>query len=481
MKVLFIQDNGINESLALTELAGWLGAKGHQVRLLLDRQERHLEKQAAAFAPDLVIIPCNVFAHVWVLSTLRRLATALPGTPVLVGGTHATFSPDLLEEPELSMLLVGEAELAVAELLDRMAAGKEITGIPGIWVKRNGEIERTGPAPRLEDLDSLPLPDRAMYYRYPFMARFGWRKFSTGRGCVNQCAFCYNNFVKSLYGDDNFVRRKSPSQVLNEVEAAVSESRLTWVHFADDLFVTDPSWLTEFCTAYSRRFSLPFSCNSSADTMTEGVARTLSEGGCRVVAMGVESACEETRMRLLKKPITNRMLEDAARHVKGAGMKLVTFNMVGLPGESVDDALATLAFSRKLGADAARILMAIPLPGTRMAVDAAAHGHLDHARATGFSEQLDYSTNPYGPYYRTGDPAALENLLNLAPLLSRPHTHLAARALLGRIPPALTRPFRIWMSLQEKRIYEFSLASGIDFFLHVGNPWMRTTNYVSLI
>lgn len=481
MRVLLVQDNGINESLALAELSGWLGSKGHQTLLLLDRQERDLEGRAAAFAPDLIIVPCNVYAHVWVLEMLRRLQRALPDTPVLAGGTHATFSPDLLDEPEVSMLLVGEAELAVSELLDRMAAGRELAGIPGIWIKRRETIERTGPAPRLKDLDSLPLPDRAMYYRYPFMARFGWRKFSTGRGCVNRCAFCYNNFVQSLYGGDAFVRRKHPQRVLDEVAAAASESRLEWVHFADDLFVTDTDWLAEFCAGYAGRFSLPFSCNSSADTMTEEVARTLAEGGCRVVAMGVESACEETRMRLLKKPITNQMIEGAARRIKGAGMKLVTFSMVGLPGESVDAALETLAFSRSLGADAARILMAIPLPGTRMAVDAAATGHLEQARATGFCEELDYSANPYGPYYETADPAALENLVNLAPLLSHPRSHFAARSLLGKIPRALTRPFRIWMSLQEKSIYQFSFASGVDFFLHVGNPWMRTTNYVSLI
>jgi hypothetical protein len=37
------------------------------------------------------------------------------------------------------------------------------------------------------------------------------------------------------------------------------------------------------------------------------------------------------------------------------------------------------------------------------------------------------------------------------------------------------------MALQERGIYGFPFAAGLDFFLHVGNPWMRTTNYVALI
>ena len=163
MRVLFVQDNGINESLALAELAGWLGNQGHEVRLLLDRQERRLEQKASAFAPDLVVVPCNVYAHTWALGMLRRLAAALPGAPVLVGGTHPTFAPDLLDEPEVSMILVGEAELVVSELLERLGNGCDYTDIPGIWVKREGVKHRNGPADRLDDLDKLPLPDRSMY------------------------------------------------------------------------------------------------------------------------------------------------------------------------------------------------------------------------------------------------------------------------------------------------------------------------------
>jgi hypothetical protein len=215
--------------------------------------------------------------------------------------------------------------------------------------------------------------------------------------------------------------------------------------------------------------------------MTPEAARMLAAAGCRMVAIGVETASEESRIRWLGKPITNAVIERAAQTIRTAGMSLVTFNMVGLPGESLHDAIATLRYSRRLGASATRVTMAIPLPGTRMALDAADRGSLDPRLARDFTAPIDLSVNPYGPYYATRDDRAIENLLNLAPLVRATDPALPLAPLLRRLPRQASRPARIWMSLQEKAIYRFSLLDGLRFYLHTGNPWLRTTNYVALI
>jgi hypothetical protein len=268
--------------------------------------------------------------------------------------------------------------------------------------------------------------------------------------------------------------------VLDEVEAVRRGSTLRWVHFADDLFVTDRKWLAEFADRYQARIGLPFSCNSSADRMDEWVAQTLARAGCRVVAVGVETADEERRIRILHKPSPDRVLERAASAVTDAGMELVTFLMLALPGEQLADSLATIRFSKKLGAHAHRIMMAVPLPGTEMTREAALAGHVSQELANDYQARIDFHDNPYGPFYRVGEPQAFENLANLAPLFHfLPDT--LALPLARILPRRLTRPARLWMSFQEKRLFGFSLLEGIRFYLHVGNPMHRTTNYVSLI
>jgi len=398
-----------------------------------------------------------------------RLSRVVPGVPVLLGGTHPTFSHEFIRHPAVSLMLVGEAEVACAELAERIESGKDLRGIPGIWLKEGNDVYETGPAPRVEDLDALPLPDRALYYRYPFMRAFPWKKFSTGRGCVNSCSFCYNSFVRELYGGKGFVRRKSPERVVREVEEAVRLSRVGWVHFADDLFVTYVDWLERFSEVYPRSLRLPFSCNSSADRMTAKAASLLARAGCRVVAVGVETASQDVRIRVLNKPATNAVIESAARHISAAGMRMVSFAMVGLPGEDLLDASRTLRYTRRIGPIATRVLMAMPLPGTPMARDAGAG-----------AEERDFPRDPFGPYYSVPEPAAMETLVNIAPLASA-LPERATLALARLLPRKLTRPLRLWMSLQEKSIYGFSLLDGVRFYLHTGSPARRTTNYVSLI
>ncbi len=478
--ILFVQDNGINESLALTELAAYLERAGHRCTVLLEREERQFDRTIKRTQPALIVLPCNVFGAQWVVAAARRISKILPAVPLLVGGTHPTLSPDLLEEPAISHQLVGEAEVAVLELSDRLANAQPTNDIPGIWVRADGALRDNGVAPRLGSMSDLPIPKREMYFRYPFLKAFPWKKFSTGRGCENRCSFCHNEHVRKLYCDEGFVRRKSVERVLAEIEAVRQGSTLRWVHFADDLFVTNRAWLEEFASQYPTRIGLPFSCNSSADRMDEEVARALAGAGCRVVAVGVETADEEQRIKILHKPAPDRVLVRAADAVTNAGMELVTFLMLALPGEQLKDSLATIRFSKKLGAHAHRIMMAVPLPGTEMTREAALAGHVAQELADNYQARIDFHDNPYGPFYRVTEPQAFENLANLAPLLHHLPDSLALP--LARIlPRRLTRPARLWMSFQEKRLYGFSLLEGARFYLHVGNPMHRTTNYVSLI
>jgi anaerobic magnesium-protoporphyrin IX monomethyl ester cyclase len=479
MRVLFVQDNGINESLALAELSARLMRDGHETRLLLAREERSLTRAALNYTPGLIILPCNVFASRFVLKTAGVLKTVLPDVPILVGGTHPTFAPDLIRHHTIDLQLVGEADVAVPALVEQLSRGLP-PEVQGIWTRTGSDVVERGVALRPEVMDDLPLPDRELYHRYPFMRRFPWKKFTTGRGCENRCAFCYNEFVRRLYGGKRFVRRKSPARVVEEVKGVGRASVLRWVHFADDLFVTDTDWLEEFAQRYRSAIGLPFSCNSSADRMTPAIARTLARAGCRYVAMGVETADEQQRVQLMKKPATDAVLKSAADAVRAAGMELVTFVMVALPGEIPEQALATLRFNQALGADATRIMMAVPLPGTRMAREAAENGHLDRSLANDFSGGLDVNLNPFGPYYDVVAPAWFENLVNLAPLVNH-LPDMLVNPLLHRVPRTLSRPVRIWMSLQEKRLAGFSLLEGIRFFRHTGNPMNRTTNYVTLI
>ena len=180
--------------------------------------------------------------------------------------------------------------------------------------------------------------------------RFPWKKFSTGRGCIHACSFCWNPTVADLYHSSrgSFTRRKSPRRAVDEVLAVKEKYPLRNVHFSDDLFTVRSAWLEEFAPLYRKEVGIPFSCNSSIELATERNMRALAEAGCRCVCIGVETGNERLRSKILNKTVTNEDVRRAADTIHRFGMEVATFNMLAAPGESLQDAFDTIALNQQI-------------------------------------------------------------------------------------------------------------------------------------
>jgi len=478
-RILFLQDSGINESLALTELSAHLGGLGHETGLLLEHEERNLDNQIRKWSPDLVVVPCNVAAHTTALRLAGRLKSVLPHCPVILGGTHATFDPELAHHEHVDAVCIGEAEHAIAQCAEQLDAGSTFQDVPNLALEVDGELVQNPLSGLIDDLDSMPMPDRDLYYQYPFMARFPWKKFTTGRGCVHSCAFCWNPGVRDLYNaGGTFTRRKSPQRAVDEVVWVKERYPLETVHFSDDLFTVRPGWLEDFATLFRTQIGLPFTCNSSIELVTPRSVDALAEAGCRGVAIGLETGNETLRTRILKKTVTNDDVRRAAALIKDRGMELTTFNMLASPGETLEDAFSTIALNREIGTDHIRLSLAVPIPFTEWEQDAQSKGLLreDYAGA-----RVEGLTRPEVAF-ETDEARAFRNLYYMfRPLVHHPRLEPIARRLI-HLPNA--RPLdilRLLVAYEEKRIYHLGWIEGLRFFSHVGDPRNRTTNYVTLI
>ncbi len=486
MRVLFLQDNGINESLLLCELSAVLRAAGHRSAVLLEREERDLRRAVEAQNPDLILLPTSIRGHHWVLRTCRRLQRWLPDVPRVLAGSHPTFFPDILRFPEVQMIIVGEAEQAILELLDALAGKRRLRTIANLHIKGKKTTHRNEVRALVEDLDALPLPHRDLYFgRYPFMAAFPWKKFSSGRGCFHHCSYCYQPHYRELvHGRGSYVRRKSPARVAREVAAVAAAHPLSNVHFADDLFITSMDWLRDFCEAYADAGAVPYTINSSAELITEASAGLLARSGCRAVAIGLETFDQDLRFDIMRKRLDNRTIRRAARLIRDHGMTLVTFNMLAAPGETITDALGTLRFNADIGAHHARVGICFPIPGTQMARRAVDEGQcLD-----GFGEDIyrrpDTEQSQLRVYFRSAR-ADEHRFVNLTQLFSLGVAHPWLIPLIERLIGLPRNPLLalggLHGLLQEKALYRFSLLQGVRYFSHVGWPGRRTSNFVSLV
>lgn len=200
VRVLFVQDNAINESLALTELAGILREQGYPYRVLIEREEGDFLKVAAAYNPSVVIIPTSIIRPQWGIAMTRRIKSAMPRVLCMLTGTYPTFFNDAIDEEGVDAILRGEADYAVPEFLQRLGSGGDITSVHSIWVKHGGTLYKNSMGP-LTDLNAMPLPDREVYYRYRFIRDFPLKRFISGRGCPNACSYCFNPSFKKMTED----------------------------------------------------------------------------------------------------------------------------------------------------------------------------------------------------------------------------------------------------------------------------------------
>ncbi|MFC2091218.1 B12-binding domain-containing radical SAM protein [Elusimicrobiota bacterium] len=402
---------------------------------------------------------------------------------MVLGGTYPTFYSQILNNECVDAIITGEAEGAALDICNALAGNGDFSDIANVGYISCGKPVFNQMRPLVDDLDSLPLPDRELYFKYSFMRDFGWKKFMSGRGCYHSCAYCYNPKIREQYrGLGSYVRRKSPQRVIDEIDDVVRRSRVSAVHFCDDLFISDDDWIREFCAIYKQQVTIPFTCNSSVDLITRDSVKALSGAGCRGIAVGLETGDESARHLIMNKCITDDQIIEASGLIRSFGVKLITFNMIGNPGETLENALKTMELNRRINSDFIRVTFAIPIPGTQYVDYALNIGAIDEKYSRIIPDISDLARKGVAPVYKTAHRRQLINLYYLFAIGAKNRFLYGLARCLVRLP--LTPFFRLLglhRLFSEKKLFGLGLVECIRYYLHVGSPYKRTTNFASLI
>ncbi len=476
MRIAILQAGAADESLALAAAAGELLARGHTVRLFLEAQEKRFVQSIARFQPDLAIVQAALMSRVWIKHAVELLPA---GTPSILVGTAATFDEEILEASDATAAVQGELDDSLPRAVEALLSKDgDPSAVPGFVYRDDaGRIHSTpwadGPP---EFSDDRPLPHRDLYFDpYPFMGRFPWKRFQTGRGCVHSCGFCYLPGLRESYGGlKPNVRRKSVQRVIDEVLAVRRKWPVENIHFADDLFAPGKPWLEEFAERFPREAGIPFSCNTSSETVTESTAQLLAKAGCRVVGIGIESGVETNRMDQLGRPTRDNAIERAADRIKRHGMRLLTFNMIANPGETLEEALETLRFNQRLGTDYPRINLAYPLPG----------GWVEQAsieRGLELPDPDSFARADYRAWCVEGDGKPFEILMRLFRMSTRLNVPMPVVQALTKVPSrSLFAPLWLYNAYVESRWSGVGPVDALRYARHAGGPLRRVTYHESI-
>jgi len=169
-------------------------------------------------------------------------------------------------------------------------------------------------------------------------------------------------------------------------------AKLVW--FLDANFVANLPWLEAFAAVYRRRIGLPLFCKLRPERATPRIVRLLVDAGCTAVGIGIESGSERVRREILCRPGSDTDILAGCRQLKAAGIRIMAFSMLGIPGASMDDELRTLALNVACGVDLAAATILQPYPGTAIAKWAETKGFFD-----GNYDRLGYSYFDESPFH----------------------------------------------------------------------------------
>jgi radical SAM superfamily enzyme YgiQ (UPF0313 family) len=296
MKVLLIQPGHRKETigfdrmifcepLGLEMVAGAL--RDHQVRVLDMRLENDLPKILQSLRPDICGISCSYTID---SSSSLRIAKKVKdngkGPLIVIGGHHATMMPKDFFREEIDAIVVGEGEWTMKGLVEGLEKGRDLKGIPGLFIKNGDGFTFTGKRDFVGDLDSLPFPDDQTIRKYRRYYHMGFQKplalVETARGCPYRCNFCS---VWIFY--QGRCRMKSPERAVSELTRLCERKIL----FTDDNFLINPSRAEEIARLLKKgKVKKQFTFQARSDTIVqhpELIARW-KEVGLRGVFIGFE-------------------------------------------------------------------------------------------------------------------------------------------------------------------------------------------------
>jgi anaerobic magnesium-protoporphyrin IX monomethyl ester cyclase len=316
--------------------------------------------------PDVVGITALTASYPSALRCAAIVKDELPACLVVLGGPHPNALPEqcLKDSFDIDIVVTGEGEITLGEILTRVANREPIWNISGTVSGRVLFGEVNPPRSFVPDLDTLGWPVKGRVYDpHTLLNRDHFGLVMNSRGCPYYCEFCASPELWTRK-----VRWRSPKDMAAEMLAIHKEYDTRYFSFEDDTFTLNRPRTIELMKAIidTGLTTVPgfrWTCNTRPDAVDEERLNWLKRAGCAAVAVGIESG----NPRILKKTqkaFTADEVRAAVKLIKQAELVSSGQFMIGLPTETEAEMMDTVNLAGELECESVMLSVATPLPAT---------------------------------------------------------------------------------------------------------------------
>ncbi|MFI5957437.1 RiPP maturation radical SAM C-methyltransferase [Cryptosporangium sp. NPDC051539] len=289
--------------------------------------------------PDLVGFTTTFSQNAASLAVARRVKQRRPSLPVVIGGGNCDGPMGramATSFPFVDYVVSGEGERAFVALVDALADGGDLTGVPGlIW--RQEDSQRVNPPVAPMPMGQVPRPDYT-----------GWQQafddsraaatvrprltLEAARGCwwgeKHHCTFC------GLNGTSMTFRAKPAAQFLEDLTSMVATHQILDVVMVDNIMSND--YFHELLPELEKLgWDVTIRYEVKANLRAEQLG-ALSAAGVRHIQPGIESLCS-TALRLMDKGVRASQNVQVLRDSDDYGLTVDWNILYGFPGETDED------------------------------------------------------------------------------------------------------------------------------------------------
>ena len=355
MRVLLINSNRFKHPwpvipFGICHVAAAVEEAGHPVQVLdlcfSEDCEGDIRRSIESFEPELLGISVrNIdngvgYETSFLLDEIRDEVIApckrhFAGTIVLGGSAIGINGVEILSYFDLEYGLRGDGEHGIVEFISRLERSESPVGVGGLIIRKDGKTIQEASTASDVDINDVP---HARPHHYldlkPYLDLGSPLQIQTKRGCALHCAYCIYNVIEGRR-----YRLRDPQSIVREIEQLVQATGSRHIEFVDSTFNIPLDHCKKVLRAIigsGLKLKLrAMGLNPSA--VDDELVELLRQAGFVDVDLGVESGCDVT-LRSLGKNFTKAQVLEAGRRLRGKGISITWFLLLG----SLDESRETL-------------------------------------------------------------------------------------------------------------------------------------------
>lgn len=359
MPVAFNKWQNLEMPLGVAYIASSLLNAGHEV-IIKDFEVEHFSKdvidsQMKKFKPQVIGLSFRTASYRSAVEAALTIKSINPKVMLICGGHHSTaYSENVFKETGCDIVVRGEAEETVVDLMSVLDRGEGLSGVAGISYKNEGSICRNKDRELTKDINKIRFPE----WNLLPMQKYSIHSIITSRGCPFSCIYC----DKSV--STRQVRCRNAENVYEEIVKLRECYGDKLIYFVDDFFFQNRKMNDELFRLI-KPFGLKWQCQSRADAINKELVTKAKDAGCETIIFGLETG-DQDELKFIRKKSTLEQARNAVVLAKESGIHVRANFMLGFPISTEKTLTNTIRFARSLPIDNCRFFIVTPLPNTEL-------------------------------------------------------------------------------------------------------------------